>query len=312
MTLQRETTTGTRTPSDPGARSGLRAVISRHPLITFFLLANALSWLAWTPYVLSLNGLGLWHFEFPAILGTSQLAGVLPGAYLGPITSALVVTALVDGRPGLRRWAGRLWRWRVGWRWYALALLGVPATMIAGSWVFTGGDIHAPSAAALAFVVPGLMLQMVTTGLAEEPGWRDFALPRLQERFRPLASSFILGPLWALWHMPLFLTEWGGFPDGSWARTAAFAGFCIAFNIVMSWVFNRTNQSLPLSMLLHVGVNNTASVLLPDMFPTMSADTHSLMLLVISCLAAAAIVIGTRGRLGLPAPASAEAIPVRS
>lgn len=279
---------------------GLRRQITRHPLISFFVLANALSWLAWTPYILSNNGLGIWDYDFPVLLGTTQLLGVLPGAYLGPIFSAFLITALVDGRPGLRRWVGRLWRWRADWRWYALALVGVPAAILLGSALFSGGNIQAPSLAALTMVVPGLMLQMVTTGLAEEPGWRDFALPRLQDRMSPLAASFVLGPLWALWHMPLFLTDWGGYPNATWGAVATFAGFCIAFNVVMSWVFNRTNQSLPLSMLLHVGVNNTSSILVPDMFPTNSAETHSLMLLVLSSLAAVAIIIGTRGRLGVP------------
>lgn len=287
----------------PHERSGPVGMIARHPLVSFFVLANALSWLAWIPYILSNNGLGLWDYDFPVLLGTSQLLGVLPGAYLGPITSALLITALVDGRPGLRRWAGRLWRWRVNWRWYALALLGVPLTLIAGSFVFSGGAVQAPSISALVFLLPGLALQMITTGLAEEPGWRDFALPRLQDRFSPLASSFILGPLWALWHMPLFLTEWGGYPDGDWTRVAYFAGFCIAFNVVMSWVFNCTRQSLPISMLLHVGVNNTASILLPDMYPTLDAQTLSLMLMVIAGIAAVAIVFATRGRLGVPVSA---------
>ena len=288
----------------PRERSGPVGLIARHPLASFFVLANALSWIAWIPYILSNNGLGLWDYDFPVVLGTSQLLDVLPGAYLGPITSALLITALVDGRAGLRRWAGRLWRWRVNWCWYALALLGVPVALIAGSFVFSGGAIQAPSVEALAFLLPGLALQMITTGLAEEPGWRDFALPRLQGRFSPLKSSFILGPLWALWHFPLFLTEWGGYPDADWTRMLYFTGFCIAFNIVMSWVFNRTNQSLPLSMLLHVGVNNTASILLPDMFPTVDGGTLSLMLMVIATIAAAAVIVATRGRLGVPTSAA--------
>lgn len=292
----------------PRERSGPVRLIARHPLVSFFVLANALSWLAWVPYILSNNGLGLWDYDFPVVLGTSQLLGVLPGAYLGPITSALLITALVDGKPGLRRWAGRLWRWRVNWRWYALALVGVPIVLIAGSFVFSGGAVQTPSIEALAFLLPGLALQMITTGLAEEPGWRDFALPRLQGRFSPLASSFILGPLWALWHFPLFLTEWGGYPDADWTRMLYFTGFCIAFNIVMSWVFNRTNQSLPLSMLLHVGVNNTASILLPDMYPTLDGGTLSLMLMVIATIAAVGIGWATRGRLGVPAPGRAAAI----
>ena len=35
------------------------AAIRRHPLIAFFALADGMSWLAWLPYVLSRNGLGL-------------------------------------------------------------------------------------------------------------------------------------------------------------------------------------------------------------------------------------------------------------
>lgn len=64
--------------------------IRRRPLTWFFTLAFLLSWAAWTPYVLSRNGVGIWDFTFPAVGGTSQLLGVLPGAYLGPITSALL------------------------------------------------------------------------------------------------------------------------------------------------------------------------------------------------------------------------------
>jgi uncharacterized protein len=80
--------------------------------------------------VLSETGLGILPFRFPAFLGTTQLLGVLPGAYLGPILSALLVTAIADGRPGLRRWVGRVWNWRVSWRWYLSVLIGVPAVLV--------------------------------------------------------------------------------------------------------------------------------------------------------------------------------------
>jgi len=281
---------------------GLRGAIRRHPLVSFFALANLLSWVAWVPYVLSLDGLGVLPFAYPALLGSSQLLGVLPGAYLGPVTAAFAVTALVDGRAGLRAWAARLWKWRAAPRWYAMALLGVPLSMILIGLLFAGGRIEAPSAAALAAFVPMLLFQFVTTGLAEEPGWRDFALPRLQQRFTPLRAAFILGPLWAMWHFPLFLTAWGGYPEASWARPVAFTVFCIAFNIVMSWVFNRTGQSLPLSMLTHVGVNTFASVLWIELFPGLGDDRAIIALATAAVVAAAAIVLGTRGRLGYTAP----------
>jgi uncharacterized protein len=289
-------------PAPRGASRGLLAAIRRRPLLAFFLLANGLSWLAWVPYILSRNGLGLWAVEFPAVLGTTQVLGVLPGAYLGPIGSALLVTAIVDGRAGLRRWAGRLLHWRVNWRWYAVTLLTVPAGMLLAGTIFSGGDVHAPSAAVLVAYVPLLMFQMVTTGLAEEPGWRDFALARMQHEIGPLRSALVLGPVWALWHMPLFLSDWGGWPDAGWSRPVVFAVFCIAFNVVMSWVFNRTGQSLPLSMLMHAGANTFASTLGAEMFPSLDAQQSLVSMTAVAVVAAAALLLATRGRLGYTGP----------
>ncbi|NYI93084.1 membrane protease YdiL (CAAX protease family) [Amycolatopsis endophytica] len=287
-------------PADPPAarRRSVLDVVRRRPLLSFFALANLMSWLAWVPYILSRNGLGIWSYRFPDVLGTSQLLGVLPGAYLGPIGSALFVTAVTGGRAGLRQWAGRMWRWRVRWHWYAVTLLGVPAAMLAIGYVFSGGQMSAPSLMVVSAYLPGLLLQMVTTGLAEEPGWRDFALPRLQRRFGAFTGTMVLGPLWAVWHLPLFATEWGGWPDADWTRPVAFTVFCIGFNIVMTWVFNRSGESLPLSMLLHVSVNNFASIVWAEVFPTIDADEVMRAMAAGAVVAALLVLAGTRGRLG--------------
>ncbi|WP_439290059.1 CPBP family glutamic-type intramembrane protease [Microbacterium sp. A84] len=281
---------------------GLRGIIRRYPLVSFFVLANALSWIAWMPYILSNNGLGVWDYTFE--LG--MIAGVLPGAYLGPITSALIVTGVTGGVAGLRQWGARLWRWRVRWHWYAIALLGVPAALILTGLVVAGGQVVPPSLAVLAAYLPMLIIQMLTTGLAEEPGWRDFALPRLQDKFGPMRSAFILGPMWALWHMPLFLTEWGGYPDADWTRPVSFAVFCIGFNVVMAWIFNRTGQSLPLAMLAHVSVNTFMSGIFVEMFPSISDGATSNALAISSVIAAAIVILATRGRLGYVKEQSGE------
>ena len=263
----------------------------------FFVLANLASWIAWTPYVLSQHGLGLLEISFPGGALGSQLLGVLPGAYLGPIASAFLVTAVADGRAGLREWAGRLWRWRVSWRWYAGILLGVPAVFVIST-VLVGGEAQVPPVLVLAAYVPGLLLQMITTGLAEEPGWRDFALPRLQRKVGPLGTAAIVGPLWGVWHLPLFLTEWGGYPEAAWYRPIEFVVVCIMFNIVMMWVFNRTGQSLPMAMLFHVSINNFASVVWSSVFPGLHGDYIQHALLLGSSVAAGILLVATRGRLG--------------
>ncbi|MBN9744675.1 CPBP family intramembrane metalloprotease domain-containing protein [Amycolatopsis sp. A1MSW2902] len=280
----------------------MTALVARRPITAFFTLAIALSWLAWLPYVLSDNGLGIVHFGFPPVLGTTQILGMLPGAYLGPIFSAFIVTALAEGRPGLRAWAGRLLRWRVNWRWYALALFAVPVVLTLASLPFAGA-LRAPAASLILVWVFGFVLQVLTTGLAEEPGWRDFALPHLQPKYGPLRGTLILGPLWGVWHLPLFFTEWGHWPNVTVWSVLEFVGTAIAISFVMTWVFNRSGESLPIALLLHAGINNYLSVAWSELFP--NADPKIAEHLLFAAFAAAALIVlaATKGRLGYLSPA---------
>lgn len=283
-------------------RKGARGLIRRHPLVSFFVMAFTLSWGAETPYVLSESGLGIAHFNFPVILGTTQITGALPAAYLGPILSAFLVTAAADGRPGLRVWAGRFFRWLVSWRWYAGVLIGVPAALAVTCSALSGGRVHAPTTALLAGYLPLLLVQVLTSGLAEEPGWRDFALPRLQRRYGPLRGTLILGPLWGAWHLPLFLTQsWGGWPHVPWIEPIEFTAGSCALSIVMTWIFNRSGESLPVAMIAHASINTFSGLAQPQMFPSLSSlqdMTGVSVLLPAAVIAALVVLAATRGRLG--------------
>ena len=285
----------------PSRAPGPRTLVHRRPLTAFFALAFGLSWLAWIPYLLSSDGLDVLPFTFPSLLGTSQLLGVLPGAYLGPVTAALVVTALVEGRAGLRAWRGRLLRFRVDWRWYAGVALVVPTAILVTTLVLPAAreEVRPVSVALLLTYPVLLLLQVVTTALAEEPGWRDFALPRLQDRLGPVPDTIVLGLLWGGWHLPLFFTAWGGWPGISWVQPALFVASCVPLSLVMTWVFNRTGQSVPLVMLLHAGINSTFTLLWPAIFPRLDGDVDTLVVLLIATtIATAVLIVVTRGRLG--------------
>ncbi|MFD3524948.1 CPBP family intramembrane glutamic endopeptidase [Streptomyces sp. NPDC058653] len=291
--------------------SGIRGAFQRAPLTWFFFLAYALSWLAWTPYILSENGLGVWDHDFGAG-GSGQILGVLPGAYLGPICSALLITSLTEGRQGLRNWRARMTKFRVGWQWYVLVLVSVPAALILAAVATTDTEPVLPGAMVFAMYLPGLLIQMITTGLAEEPGWREYAMPRMQRRYGPLVATLVVGVLWGAWHLPLFLTDWGGGRGHDPMGVLEFMITALAFSAVMTWVFNRSGESMPLVMLLHTGVNNFFSMAWADMFPTLTEKQGSQAFLMAAVTGALIVVTVTRGRLGFasePSVGATEPIP---
>jgi membrane protease YdiL (CAAX protease family) len=209
------------------------------------------------------------------------------------------VTAIADGKAGLRLWVGRMLKWRVSRRWYLSIVIGVPAALTATSIAVSDGAIQMPPIAVLLAYAPVLLFQMITTGIAEEPGWRDFAQPRLQRRYGPLVATLILGPLWGAWHLPLFLSEWGGWPHVTWPAVGEFVAAATVLSVVMAWVFNRTGESLPLAMLLHVSVNTYFSVAWSSMFPTIATRENGMHVQLLTfTVGAFMVLIATRGRLG--------------
>jgi hypothetical protein len=94
--------------------SGAAGVMGRHPLVSYFVIAFAISWLTEATFVLSQDGSGLLPFKAPM----SFMATVGIATSAGPAISAFVVTAIVEGRQGVADLFRRIVHWRVGLRWY--------------------------------------------------------------------------------------------------------------------------------------------------------------------------------------------------
>jgi membrane protease YdiL (CAAX protease family) len=187
----------TTAPAQPAsARQGL---LAKHPLVSFFVMAYAFSWLVWSPWVLGKDGAGLLPINFgQAATGYLNAAAILAG----PTLAAFIMTATTEGRAGVRRLLGRYVLWRVGLRWYLFALLGVPLIMLLGTMVYSMdlpnlGALGGPSYL-LSYLLTFALVLVLGGPLLEEGGWRGFALPRLERLHGPLVGSLILGVLWAL------------------------------------------------------------------------------------------------------------------
>jgi membrane protease YdiL (CAAX protease family) len=202
--------------------------LQRHRLPAFFVLSYAVSWLSWPVYA----------------LGMMPTMEFLP---IGPLAAALIVIGLAEGCAGYRTWAGRILRWRVGWAWYAVALLLPVALVLVTGTVNMLLGAAAPGLSQITWsgllVVFAVRLVNPMDGpLGEEPGFRGYAVPLLQATRRPLEAAAFLGVVVAFWHLPLII--FGGLSLIGLPTT-----FVITFLYV--WLFNRTGGSVLLTLLCH-------------------------------------------------------------
>src|ERR671932_89683 len=141
--------------------------------------------------------------------------------------------------------------------------------------------------------------------LVEAPGWRGFALPRLQARLGPLAGTLALGALWAAWHFTEYLASPDFAATNGGGLTPRAAGvyvlFAISLSVIMTWVFNHTRGSVLLAILVHTAVN-WSQLVASELFP--AAGTNEEGPLVALGVTALVLLVATRGQLGYTHPKS--------
>ena len=225
----------------------MSAFVKNHPAISMFILAMI----------------------FGTVVSLAIATDLLPpeASQLGALSSSLaaIILVVVEGRKGgLRELLGRFLIWRVGLRWWAIALLFAVIPSVAGLYLFEllgGPPVDWSGLPPLYTVVPMFVLFTIAAGIGEEFGWRGFLLPRLQTRHNALVSSLIVGVVWATWHIPLFFTK-GTFQynlqsqNGLLPAILGYSLFVIATSIQFAWVFNNTRGSVLLAAVFH-GASNT-------------------------------------------------------
>jgi membrane protease YdiL (CAAX protease family) len=281
-------------------------LVRRYPLSSYFVIAYAGAWLAWAFFVLSRDGSGLLPFLSPS----SFLILIGIGTFSGPTVSAFVVTAVSEGREGVVRLLRRIVQWRVGIAWYLFTFIGLPAIETLGTIAIPGVLASATSidwlpelmSAAVFFVYPALL----AGPLGEEIGWRGFALPRLQRLQGPVKASLILGVLWTFWHAPIWFS--GQWSTPSVPNIAVYVFWIVAVTFIFTWVFNNSQGSVFMAILLHGTMDVFPNAFLLAHLPGAAEMTSSGVLSMYWGLAlgfgvfALLLVVCTRGRLGYREP----------
>jgi membrane protease YdiL (CAAX protease family) len=215
-------------------------------------------------------------FILAMILGAGTVylvvQGILPsGVALASVLSAsiagVVMTAVEDGRAGLKLMLKRLLIWRVGIGYWLFAFLFLVPAILLGSManpLFNGDPLSFSNMRPAFGILPMFIVFFIVAGLGQELGWTGFLMPRLQARYSALTACVIRAILGGIWHLPLFLYSrrqleaLSDFPYSGWIAQKGFlvaVGALMMFQLVWSifytWIFNDTGGSLLLVAALH-------------------------------------------------------------
>jgi CAAX protease family protein len=221
-------------------------------LLGFFALTFIVTWTFFIAAV-ALSG----RLSSGASLGPGLGALVLLGT-IAPSLVALALTARAEGDAGVRALLGRIFRWRVGARWYVFAVgymaaikltVAVVHRLATGTWPRFGNEAW--------YIIAAVLAISTWAQAGEEVGWRGYALPRLAARFGLGPASVVLGVIWAIWHLPLFYLH------GADTYGQSFTAYLLqvtALSVAMAWLYWNTHGSLLLVMLMHAAINNTKDI----------------------------------------------------
>jgi membrane protease YdiL (CAAX protease family) len=263
--------------------------LRQHPIAVYLLSANVITWLGWLPSLIISSQQG---YPLPVITNYRQLLQTgFPNpqrslltlafnlAVYGPLLAAIIATALETGKAGLAELWRQIVRWRVDGRWY-LTIVGI-AVVLVGLPIGLGASVglmRLNTVGLLDFLptlIPVFIIQVLTSGLGEEPGWRGFLLPRLQTRFSGGKPIWIMGLIWAVWHYPLTiyytLPQLAGAP--SFVRVlmviSALGGqtmTLLGIAFLYAWLYNHT-RSLFVAILFHALTNTLTAIPFGEMLP---------------------------------------------
>jgi uncharacterized protein len=275
-----------------------RTFIEKHPVPAYFALTFMISWSG------ALLVLGPGGFLGTEDVPEGLFAIAVLATLAGPGMASILLTGLVDGRAGLREFRSRLLRWRVGGRWYAVAILAAPLQIMA---VLLALSLASPEFLPGVFTSDdkvGLVLMGIVGGLivgaCEELGWTGFAVPRLKLRYGVFGTGLLVGVLWGAWHFPLFSggrTSSGALPLALLLPVLLFS-WLPAFRVLMAWVYERT-ESLLVAILMHASLT-ASTLIIPPALSGVALLTNVLVSAAVWWILVAAVAVARGGHLSRP------------
>ena len=227
--------------------------INKNPFLTFCIMVFTISW----GVLVLIAGPG----GFP--VSEQQAVSLGMAILIGTSVSGVALSSVTSGFKNL---LSRLFKWRIGLRWYLVALLIAPIiTILTVSILSLFSAEFFPNIYNSNERINLLIMALVaglTVGIFEELGWTGFAVPALLKNHSIVSSGIAVGLIWGIWHFPLF------WQLDSFTSLSAFLLLLVQlfswlppYRVLMVWVYKNT-ESLLLIILMHTSL--VASLLIFD------------------------------------------------
>jgi membrane protease YdiL (CAAX protease family) len=224
--------------------------LRKHQLISFFVLTYAIMYSVMFGFIFLRPGQPLQPWSLVWAIGI-----------FSPTISAVFLSWIIGGVTEVKRLLSGFTRWKVGFGWYFAALfLLLGPLVIALLYIGLGHPPIGLQPGLTLFSLLGITLFQFFSGpIAEEAGWRGFALPRLESKYNALVASLILGVIWTFWHLPFFYLT-GATQMG--IPLPIYLFLVVTITIYLTWLYNNTRGSLVITTLAHFTYNLSSTLIL--------------------------------------------------
>jgi membrane protease YdiL (CAAX protease family) len=182
---------------------------------------------------------------------------------IGPTLAAFLMTAITEGRPGVKALWRRFWNRNLSLKWLLVTLLAYELLRLVTNLAVRTIDGQPypifDTSTPFWMIIPLFLVAVITSGMGEEFGWRGYVLPRFQAKWNALTSSIVLGLIWAAWHIPAFII-----PNISPLYQRNFLEWIpgiLLGSVLYTWIFNNTKGSVLAACLIHAAWNTSVVVL---------------------------------------------------
>ena len=189
---------------------------------------------------------------------SASLIGLIILSLPVSLLPAWVITSAYSGTDGVKKMLKTLVKPGGQITYYLIALFTFPVLTIAGM-VITNAwngnalfpEIKQGVNLILTFTITFFSVLLFAGGLNEESGWRGFAQIRLQSKYSPLVTAFLMWFLMVIWHIPNDILQ---YQNGGYLLVRI--GLYPFITILFSWIFIRTNGNIWAVAIFHASMNS--------------------------------------------------------